>query len=74
MFCIETRNGKKWSVTHEGHDAEEAARIIENWKSNFIDLKPTRYGFRLTLDFLKNMVEGEIALFEEANEAMRVTA
>lgn len=71
MFLIDQKDGK-WARIAEC-DEVDAAKMIEDWKSRFTDLKPTQYGFTITREYLLNMTEGEIALFEETKQAMRVT-
>lgn len=72
LFRLELRTTEGWQSPQESDD-RESARTVEDWKSNFTDLKPTRYGFDLTREFLMGMDLSEIARFTEAKQEMRVT-
>jgi hypothetical protein len=45
-----------------------AADAIENWSSRFTDRPRTKYGMKITTQYVRDLVMGEVGIFKQPNE------
>lgn len=62
LFAIETKLNGETTLSEEMGDVA-AMNAIENWQSRFTDKPRTRYGRRITLEYVRGLDAGERGQF-----------
>ena len=64
LFKVTQKNGRD-VVSQETIEDKASADAIENWSSRFTDKPRTKYGMKITLEYVRGLSMGEVGRFKQ---------
>lgn len=71
LFKITQKRDRDVVTQIEATDCD-AAEMIENWQSRFTDKPRTRYGMKITLEYVRALVKGEVGRFNQPGHQFEI--